>query len=310
MIVAGLFRRKNQINETKPIIGVLPTGRTNAFGESLFGFQNTSRVDRATGLANASISVVRGNNAAKDVMRIEVLDNGSPSVSVKPVHALGTVEWSTFSDAFQQRDRFWYVGPLRQYAAFLFTAFSSQLQWHCDAKLTFTQPCAGCSNCYVRQSHAPDQQPPKRGWLSAFMPTFKLGLSQANSIAPNYSNVHNANCAQRTSVECRGGGIALATSNVLPPATAAEDNAHSIPRIQMRTMNANEGLAFVSSAWGRLNGKAIEANAEYAIRSVDIEPIESDIDPVKGYFYIDNESYEVKSIRVTLLPNMINFFVT
>lgn len=306
---AGLFRRKNQSNETKPIIGVLPTGRTNAFAENLFSFQNTSRVNRVKGLANASISVVRGNKRPKDVVQIEVLENGSPSTAIKPVYALGTIEWSTFNDAFQQRDRYWYVGPLRQYAAVLFTALGSKLHWQCNAKLSFTQPCAGCSNCYVRQSHAHDQQSPKPGWLSAFMPTFKLGSSQTNANEPDFSKIHNDNCMQRTNVECQSGGIALDTSNVRRSDTADDETAQSLPQIHMKIMKSNERFKFISSGWRRLGSKAIDVETEYGIRSVDIEPILGDNDTTERYFYVDNESYEVKSIRVTLLPNLINFFV-
>lgn len=307
---AGLFRRQNQNNELKPVIGILPTGHKNTFGQRLFNFRDTSRVERAKGLADASMSVVRGNKSPKDVMRVEVMNDGSPDAAVKPVYALGTFEWSTFIDAFQQRDRYWYVGPLREYATVLFNAFGNKLQWHCDAKLTYGEACAGCSNCYVKQVHAIDVEPRKRGWLSAFMPTFKLGASQANASGPDYSKIHNANCAQRTSIECETAGIRLRTSNVRPASITGDDSTQSTPHIELTLIKPAEGVSFISSGWNRLNSDKVEVDAEYAIRTVDIEPMASDDPDAERYFYIDNESYEVKSIRVTLLPNFINFFVT
>lgn len=286
---------------------MLPIGRTNTVGESIFGFSNTSKLERVKGLANASMSIVRGNIAEKDIMKIEVLDNDGSNINIKPVYAMGSIEWSTFSEAFNKRDKYWYLGSLRDYATFLFNAFSNSLTWNCSASLTYTKPCAGCSNCYIKPHQIEIKS--TRRWWSGFIPSFRLG-SQPTKPDTDYSKIKNPNCNNKTSIECESSGIIISTSNVNKSNT--DDGIHhEIPKLTLKLIKPSHGFSFISDSWDRINSKRINLDAEYEVRSVRLNPKPTDNSEDKErFFYIDNESYEVKSLMVTLLPQFLRFYVS
>ncbi|XP_055313373.1 acylglycerol kinase, mitochondrial [Sitodiplosis mosellana] len=349
-IVTGLFRRPPHLNESHPVIGVLPVGRQSTFGEKLFNFTNSSELQRVQGLADASLAIVLGNVVPKDVMKIELIDAES-NVKAKPVYALSSFEWSAFTDAFNRRDRYWYVGGLRDYVTFIFNAFDDSITWNCAAKITYTEPCAGCSNCYVTQKKS-EAKSANRRWWSGFIPSFRLGSSQSNAVkSTDYSKVQNANCANVTSIECDSAGIIVSTENI----KSKPDE--QIPHLSLKLIKGQSGFGFIGDGWDRLNKKKINIDQNIAIRSVEIHPKisikeenlklesknseneqsnsestpnqqqqdesnaeekkpKSEADKSKAeeeqekFFYIDHESYEVKPIRITLLPKLVNFYST
>lgn len=283
---------------------MLPTGRTNTVGESIFGFSNTSKLERAKGLADASMSIVRGNIVEKDVMKIEVLDNDETNVNIKPVYATGSFEWSTFSEAFNKRDSYWYLGSLRNYATFLINAFNNNLTWNCSASIAYTYPCAGCSNCYVKPHQIEIKS--TRRWWSGFMPSFRLG-SQPTEPKTDYSKIKNPNCINEKSIECESSGIIISTSNVNKSITDGSNN--EIPKLTLKLIKPSYGFSFISDSFDRINSKRINLDAEYEVRTVRLNPKTIDYNEDKErFFYIDNESYEVKSINVTLLPKFLRFY--
>lgn len=329
-VFVGLFRRSTQKNETHPVIGILPVGRENTFGQKLFNFTKTSELQLVQGLADASLSVVRGNVVPVDVMKIEVIDKDAQE-KVKPVYALSSFEWSPFIDAFNERDRYWYLGSLRDYATFVFNAFNNSIEWNRAATLTYSEPCTGCSNCYVAQKTF-EAKSSNRRWWSAFIPSFRLGSSQSGQKSVDYSKVQNANCNVKTSIECDSVGFIVSSSNV-------EKSEESRPHLALKIIKGQDGFDFISDSWNRLNKGQINLNQEHAIRTVEIFPKSNtksiSIADAKGsdtqdsdaqgseaqdsrtsqpenerFFYIDHESYEVKPIRITLLPKLINFFST
>lgn len=301
-LALGLFRRSTQNNEAHPVIGVLPVGRENTFAESLFNFTNSSELERARGLADASLSIVRGNVVAKDAMKIEVIDEQS-NVCGKPVYAFSNFEWSAYIDAFNARDRYWYLGSLRDYATFIFNAFSDSISWNCTATITYTDPCAGCSNCYVPPKKY-EPKPGNRRWWSGFIPSFRLGSSQSSPKAPDYSKIRNANCAAVTSIECDSAGLIVSTSNIEP-------NQADNPHLTLKIVKGESGFGFIGDSWNRLNKRQIISGQENSIRTIEILPkLKSNDDKPEQerFFYIDHESYEIKPIRITLLPRIVNFY--
>lgn len=299
--VPGLFRRTPNRNEAIPVIGVLPVGRQNTFGENLFNFKSTSKLQRVRGLADASLSIVRGNIVPKDVMKIEVIDE---ETKAKPVYALSAFEWSAFSDAFNQRDRYWYVGSWRDYATFIFNAFSDSISWNCAATITYTDPCAGCSNCYITPHRVEFKS--ARRWWSGFIPSFRLGSSQSAQATPDYSKIQNPNCAQRTSIECDSAGIIVSTSNN----EQIKTDEISQPNLKLQLIKEQNGFGFISDSWSRLNNNHINLDRDSRVRMVEIAPKPNPNPDQDRFFYIDHESYEVKTIRITLLPKFANFYAT
>lgn len=293
LCISGLLRRTNP-NERPPTIGVLPVGRTNNFATKTFKLSNASSVKQVEGIADATMSIVRGKTERKDVMQIQLLATESQPVLPKPVYAIGQLQWGAFRDAYEKRDSYWYFGSLREYVTFLFNAFSDSLTWNCTAKLIYTDPCQGCSNCFIKQQAL--SAGPRR-WWSSFIPSFRLGSSNHAQL-PDYSKVVNKNCAQTTELEVQPSEIFLTIQN---------DNGQS--RISVKLGNGYHGLEFITESWKRLQQKGFEPLVEYSVRSVDILPENVSSEENEKYFSIDNEAFEVKPIKVTLLRNAVNFFV-
>lgn len=303
--------RRSNANDTSPTIGVLPVGRTNTMAKNIFNFSTNSQLERVKGLADASISIVRGKTAPKDVMKIEIISNEAHEVVKKPVYALGVLEWGAYRDAYNLRDRYWYFGPLREHAAFLFNAFSDSLTWNCDASVVWTEPCAGCSNCYVKP-HQQEMKPQSRRWWSGFI---RMGSpSSGKSGMPDYSRVKNVRCAIENELKMHTTGVQLTTSN------AMHQNETETPKMQVKLAKENYGFDFVLTSWKRLSSDNSDFKTEFAVRSIQIIPNTelnetNDSDETKEkkiaekFIFIDNEAYEMKPIKITLLPRLVNIYV-
>lgn len=326
--------RRSNANDTSPTIGVLPVGRTNTVASTIFNYSSKSQLERVKGLADASISVVRGKTAKKDVMKIEIISDEPQEAARKPIYALGVLEWGAYRDAFIQRDRYWYVGPLRERAAFLFNAFSDALTWNCDASLVWTEPCFGCSNCYVKP-HQQDVKQQSRRWWSGFI---RMGApSSTKSDSPDYSRVKNDRCAIQNETKVHTTGLLLTTSNATPPCDSSDETVP--PKLLVKLAKESYGFDFVLASWKRLSSGQFDCDTEIAVRSIQIIPNaeadgESDSEEkaeekseekaekkaeeeaekkaeekAEKFFSIDNEAYETKPIKITLLPKLVNFYV-
>lgn len=257
------------------------------------------------GLADASLSILRGNVTPIDVMKIEVIENDAEYA--KPVYALSGFEWSAFIDAFNERDKYWYFGQWRDYVTFTFNAFSDSISWDCAATISYTEPCAGCSNCYIASSRQIGSKLTKgRRWWSSFIPSFRLGSAQSQlNTLPDYSKVQNANCKNQITIECDGcAGIIVNSSQ--HGKKLDDDDMH--PHLQLKLIKGENGFSFINDSWKRLNTSHINFDQELMVRTVEIRP-KTDPSPNKEkFFFIDHESYEVKPIRITILPKYVHFY--
>lgn len=106
------------------ILGVLPLGRSNTVGKSLF--PGGEHLQTVRSLADASLAIIQEVTKPIDVMKIEVIDKteeekeDSPG---KPVYAVASIEWGAYRDANAKKDKYWYFGPLRNYATYLFNGY-------------------------------------------------------------------------------------------------------------------------------------------------------------------------------------------
>lgn len=288
--VTGLLRRENRDCP----IGILPVGRTNSVARRMF-FNSLligSDLDEVRGLANAAISVVRGKVEKKDVMKIEVLPDEGDEPG-KPVYAMASLHWGAYRDALLLRDRYWYAGPFREYASFLFNGFSSKLTWNCDAKIRFTPPCDGCSNCFKKEEKPIEN----RRWMAKFIPTSRPDRPSG----PDYSKVINNHCADETEMEINPTEFLLTSSNIDGP---------NATKLTMKLGKTDvSGFDFMAESWSRLNGAEFKSVNETAFRTVEIRPKKVFIEGENEiYFSIDNEAYEVKPIRISLLPKAVTMF--
>lgn len=250
-------------------------------------------------MANASISIVRGKTESKDVMKIEILpEQGAADASnVKPVYAIDSLHWGAYRDIWIKRDKYWYFGSLRDYATFLFNAFDDDAQWKCKAKLVLSPPCSGCKNCFAKQEERAVET--NRRWWSRFIPKISFS-SNRKVVGPDYSKITNDNCGNKTEIDVEPSELLL-TTNVhrLPD---------EIPKISLKIGKYEESsIDFVKHGWSRLGVNDFEAESE-GIRSVEIVPEVVSTEEKEIFFSIDNESYEVKPVRITMIPRAIQMY--
>lgn len=309
--VTGLFRRSES---NKCPVGILPVGRTNALATKMFSTSNSSsNLEQVRNMVNATISVVRGKTENKDVMKIEMIpeeqqigDESIEAPQLKPVYAVGSLQWGNFRDVLSLRDKYWYTGGLRDYMAFLFNAYSNDVTWQCPAKLSYTEPCSGCNNCYTKQNDIKSIGSTR--WWSSFTPRFSLGSKK--EVGPDYSKIVNENCSKRVEIDINPSEIVFLTDNIVD----GEGMSTQKPKLNIKIgANENYGVDFISESWVRLNEHKLNdiINVKENLQARTIELIPENIQNRSNddiYYSIDNEAYEVKPIKISLLPKAITMF--
>jgi len=71
----------------------------------------------------------------------------TPDGLVKPLYALGEVQWGAYRDACVRRNKYWLYGPYRNYASMVFSWPKSELAWECKGQIKYVKPCSGCKKC-------------------------------------------------------------------------------------------------------------------------------------------------------------------
>lgn len=292
--VTGFLRRPHF---TDCPIGILPVGRTNTFAKQIFKFTSDTNLTHVQGLADASISVVRETTSKRDVIKIEpLIDAAAAETPAKPIYALGTVHWGAYRDALSLRDKYWYTGPLREYSTVLFNAFGNRLTWNCSSQLTYTAPCSGCSNCFVRtQVAAPVQQTNRRWWSSA---------PKTAASGPDYSHVP-------ANPSCRANQVADVQSSELLLSHDANRSDAELPRLVLQFgRDEPSGVDFLWDSWMRVWSNEFVAADRKEVRSVEIRPEPAVLfsDDNEAFFSIDNEAYEVKPVRISIIPRALRLF--
>lgn len=115
-------------------------GKTNSVANMLF--RPGQHLAKVTSLAEATMAVVEEVVQPINVLRVEAVEGDN-----KPIYALSGIKWGAFRDAEIKKDSYWVYGSLRKYATYLFNGYKSSLTWRCNALLSYSPPCTGCSNC-------------------------------------------------------------------------------------------------------------------------------------------------------------------
>lgn len=119
-------------------------GRTNSLSKILYG----EKIEKVKALADATMAVVEEAVKPIDVLKVEVIESEN-----KPIYAVAGIKWGAYRDAEARRDNYWLYGQFRKYVTYLFNGYRSGLTWNCQANISFTPPCAGCSNCCKTQTN-------------------------------------------------------------------------------------------------------------------------------------------------------------
>lgn len=306
-VVTGLLRRG--AGASCPV-AVLPVGRTNSVAGRLFFTEELNRYSRVEQLTRAAMSVIRGNIQKKDVIKVEILPEGEETEVKKPIYALASIKWGAFRDAIGLRDRYWYYGGLREHAAILFNAFrTSRLNFDCQGVLTTTPPCAGCRKCYEVAADRVEYK--SKNWWSKLLPTKSSKPDNTQIIKVNGEDVRireNPSCGVRTERQLADvNEVYLTTSNIDEGISTGPD---AVPLMKVRLGSAKvDTLDWIQDSWrrtsnelvSRLPGETVESRTMELIPEQRTKP-----DGSEEFYSIDNEGYEVKPIRVTLLPAQIH----
>ncbi|XP_030759987.1 acylglycerol kinase, mitochondrial [Sitophilus oryzae] len=283
-VITGLLRRTNEnVNNLVPL-GILPLGRNNSLSQSLF--PNKTKLNRVKSLADATMAIIEEHTKPVDVLRIEILTEEEK----RPIYAMSGIKWGAYRDAEVMKESYWYFGGLKKYVTYLLNGLKTNLAWNCQAQVYYSPPCAGCSNCYQGQ-----QSQSQSKWFQNFI----KGTDESRK----YQYVNNPYCNEKLERNISTTDFNIFTSNVIPSRISDTD----IPKIQLYIGPPKvDYVDFVRQGWKYENDGSREIEESIEARTIEIDP-----KLVKGqelWFSIDNEDYEAKPIKVTLLPRLLKMY--
>ncbi|XP_058804230.1 acylglycerol kinase, mitochondrial isoform X2 [Phymastichus coffea] len=295
-VVTGMMRKyKHNSSAIKELpIGILPLGKTNKVADSLFhGYPNLVEVRKLT---DATIAILRGKTKFVDVLEVELLEKDAEHLA-EPIYAVGSVEWGAWNDAHCRSDKYWYLGILRTYVTYIFSGFKSDINWDCNGVLRYFDPCSGCSNCHHKQ----DPTLNKRWWHS-FVPKIKQSPNGDNNA--DHSKIINKNCSIVHEIPISTTELHIKTENV------KVDKKNMIPSLKVELGPPNISyMEFVTEGWRRLNGQKTLVNKTLEAREIEIHPSQlHNFKDKERSFYIDNEEFELKPVKLKLIPKTLKIF--
>lgn len=260
--------------------------------------KTSSNLDEAKVMARAALAVVEGRTRETDVMKIQLVQSADAEPR-KPFYALSGFLWGPFNDILKKKDRYWLTGSLRAYTAFLFNGFGSDaVQWNCKANLIYTDPCAGCMNCYEKAESRTQKLHSSR-WWAKYNPQEKV---------PEYSKISNPNCTVTHEKQIDTNELVITTNTA-----DGKLNEASKLNIKFNEPEIEESsIDFIKNSWKRAGDKKhYQSSTEQVIqaRTVTILPSETSDEGQEIYYSFDNEQYEVLPMKITLQPKRLTFFV-
>ncbi|CAK1540761.1 unnamed protein product [Leptosia nina] len=273
--VTGLLRRNDDANQFP--LGVLPLGTTNSLGNELF--PGGKGVEKVRQLIDACMAIVKGNTIWKDAMKIEPITSEEEPPS-RPIYAMTSIDWGAFRDIQAKRDKYWFYGPFRDYASYVFNGYKDSITWTCNGVLSYTPPCAGCSNCVSKKPEI------KRKW-SFFMPSTQAAPES------DRTKLINEECVLTNELCFKSTELRISPKVGDLPALCVELGRSKYSYVE-----------FVSEGWRRVKG---DGNIQEVLqaRTIELQPQNTKPD---GVFEIDKEEFDVKPMKVTILPKTIKLF--
>lgn len=298
--ITGLLRRNDEIS-SNCIIGVLPLGQNNQFSLMFLKSGASNKVEAVKAKAEAALAIVKGKTQKQDVMKIELVSDDEEEAK-KVFYGVGSVFWGSFHDILRKKDKYWITGSLRNYTACFFNgAFPRDgVNWNCEAKMIYSAPCEGCSNCYEKPE-SKSQKLHNSRWWSKFNST--------KEVVPEYSKVLNPHCLETAEIDINTSEFVIATNN-------QEGKVNEAPKLIVKIAEKpnNYGFNYIWESWRRVYDKKflnLPNSTNLQSRQVLLLPKEDDAENKKeSFFSIDHNIFEVRPIKVTLLPKKIDFFVS
>ncbi|CAG9801379.1 unnamed protein product [Chironomus riparius] len=300
--LTGLLRRNDEIS-ANCIIGVIPLGLNNQFSYMFLNSDTNVRnkVEAVKAKAEAALAIVKGKTQKQDVIKIELVSDDE-EVAKKVFYGVGSVFWGSFHDILRKKDKYWLTGSLRNYTACLFNGVFPRdgVNWNCEAKMIYSAPCSGCSNCYEKPE-SKSQKLHNSRWWSKF--------NSSKEVVPEYSKVLNPHCLETTEIDINTSEFAITTN-------CQEGIVNETPKLTIKIGDKpnNYGPSYIWESWKRVYNKKfldLPNSTNLQSRQVLLIPKEDNSEEKKeNFFSIDHNLFEVRPIKVTLLPKKVDFFVS
>ncbi|XP_074103368.1 acylglycerol kinase-like protein Mulk [Cotesia typhae] len=295
-VVTGLMRKCNGsiFCAKQTPVGILPLGEVNRLCDSIFSRQYDS-LPHIHEMIDATMAVVHGNTKSVDIMKIEPIEQNEED-PIKPIYALGVIQLGAWRDAHSRKEKYWYWGGLRRYVTYIFNGFKKDVMWNCNATIRYSDPCIGCSKCYQ-----PDKSPAQLDvrWWHVFIPK-KVTYAQSNEI--DYSKVKNDNCDtfKETSITTTELSLTTLNTDKLKP---------GVPAVKLQIGPEHISFFdFVAEGWNRIKGLNNVIQQTLEIKDIEFLPEFTEDSEKEQYFSIDNEEFELKPMKISLIPNAVKIF--
>ncbi|KAL3288709.1 hypothetical protein HHI36_003144 [Cryptolaemus montrouzieri] len=284
-VVTGLLRRTEENTSGLVPIGVLPLGRNNSVATSFFPGGN--HLVKVRSLVDASMAVVEEATKTVDVMKVEITEESEEDS--KPIYALSGLKWGAFRDAEVSKDKYWYYGSLRKYATYIFNGYKTSLTWKVNADIIYSPPCEGCLNCLKKKTNTGNQK-----WFQKFSKDKSSDQHLLKTVSPL--------CVTEYQTKIETSNFVISTSNILP----CNEN---IPKLHLSIgPKSLDYIGFVQQGWKFEKGQETDIEEKVEARVIDIKPNDTWSAEKEAWFSIDNDNFEVKPIKITLLPKFITMF--
>ncbi|XP_056908574.1 acylglycerol kinase, mitochondrial isoform X2 [Takifugu flavidus] len=278
-VITGLLRRPDQEKMSGIPIGFIPLGSTNSLSPSLH-LLNDNKVKDIT---SATLSILRGVTVPLDVLQIK-------GEKDQPVFALMGLQWGAFRDAASKISKYWYLGPLKTYAAHW---FSTLREWPLvrDISISHLAPT-------LRPPDQPFEKPPRPSLLYRIARRLKNYWNPPIEEPPKLEEPEQWKEEKLSTLE-----LLVQTHNNNPVERRINDSLviHAEPDnfsvadfITVGNAKTKDPIIFSK------NSTILEASA------CRLQLPEG----AGGFYNIDNEEYEAMPVEVRLLPRKLRFFIS
>uniref|UniRef100_A0A674M8Z7 Acylglycerol kinase, mitochondrial n=1 Tax=Takifugu rubripes TaxID=31033 RepID=A0A674M8Z7_TAKRU len=273
-VITGLLRRPDQEKMSGIPIGFIPLGSTNSLSPSLH-LLNDNKVKDIT---SATLSILRGVTVPLDVLQIK-------GEKDQPVFALMGLQWGAFRDAASKISKYWYLGPLKTYAAHW---FSTLREWPLvrDISISHLAPT-------LRPPDQPFEKPPRPSLLYRIARRLKNYWNPPIEGKPEQWKEEKLSTLELL-VQTHNNNPRINDSLVIH----AEPDNFSVA--DFITVGFVVSFKMYYPIIFSKNSTILEASA------CRLQLPEG----AGGFYNIDNEEYEAMPVEVRLLPRKLRFFIS
>ncbi|PBC29195.1 acylglycerol kinase, mitochondrial [Apis cerana] len=292
-VLTGLVRKYDlNLKSVKQCpIGILPLGQTNKIAKSLYHkYDDLSDIKQ---MIEATMAIINEKSKMMDMIEIKPIEDNSEE-PVKPIYAMGAVEWGAWKDANALATKYWYWGPLKKYATYIFNGYKENLNKYCDVILKYTLPCEGCSRCNQKNSTNGFSNLNTR-WWHVFAPRNTIIRDSID-----FSKIINEKCDILHELPISTCELHIETSNI----DKSQDESPSSLKVKMGPKDIDY-FSFVSEGW-----KKEQNNKSLCEQVIEAKKIELTPQTVNKHYtlYIDNEEYELKAVEIKLFSQAVKVF--